>query len=168
VIAVYSDGSSSGRSSKPGGYGFIIVRKTLGAPDEELAWGYGGSPRTTNNLMEMQGAIMGLRKVLELGLHKSERVELVSDSQYTLGIASGGYSPSSNVEEATALQELAKEVGCGFRWVRGHAGERYNEGCDELAKAGKLEHTPKEVLDKKAAKDARRAVKALTSSVQGE
>ena len=127
---------------------------------EELAWGYGGSPATTNNLMEMEGATQGLLKALELKLvGAGEPVELVSDSQYTLGIASGGYSPSKNLEEANRLTELAKKVGCRFRWVRGHTGEPFNEACDELASLGKRENTPKHVLDREEAKRAKRAAK---------
>lgn len=160
MLSIYSDGSSSGGSGKAGGYGFVLVRGAKSDHPEELAWGYGGSPATTNNLMEMEGAIQGLMKALELGLPGTgEPIELVSDSQYTLGIASGGYSPSSNLEEAARLVDLAKRVGCRFRWVRGHAGEPFNEACDQLAKLGKTENTPPEVLARQEAKREKRAAK---------
>lgn len=137
MISIYADGSSSGGSNKPGGYGFVIVRG-----QEVLAWSYGGSPSTTNNLMETEGAIQGLEAALELKLHEgSEMIELVSDSQYTLGIASGGYSPQKNLDQAQKLVQLAQQVKCRFRWVKGHAGDQFNEHCDRLAKQGKLENT---------------------------
>lgn len=143
MISVYSDGSSTGRSDGPGGYGYVIVRKHQDPKDDEyIAWSYGGSPKTTNNLMEIEGAIQGLTALIELGLAEtSETCELVSDSQYTLGLASGSFSPSKNIERATCLKRLADVSGVRFRWVKGHKGEIYNEICDSLAKHGKIENT---------------------------
>jgi ribonuclease HI len=164
VISIYCDGSSSGGSKKPGGYGYVIVTTMTGMPPVEIAWGYGGSPATTNNLMEMEGAIQGLLKALEMGLHEwPQPIELVSDSQYTLGIASGGYNASTNLEEAARLRDLALKVKCRFRWVRGHQGEVFNEACDELAKLGKTENTPADVLEKRAARESRRAARRKAS-----
>ncbi len=167
MISIYADGSSSGRLGGAGGYGWVIVRTWLeeGVEKEEtLAWSYGGSPQTTNNLMEMEGAIQGLEAALELKLHeRREQLELVSDSQYTLGMASGTYTATKNFNETARLADLAKQVGVRFRWVRGHIGNKYNEICDQLAKQGKTEHTAPEVLAKKAAKKARSKKKALSS-----
>jgi ribonuclease HI len=139
MISIYSDGSSSGRLGGAGGYGWVIVKN-----DQVLAWSYGGSPLTTNNLMEMEGAIQGLEAVLELGLNGSnEPLELVSDSRYCLGMASGEYTATKNFAETAKLHELAKKVGCRFRWVPGHQGNKYNEICDQLAKQGKIENRNK-------------------------
>lgn len=160
MISIYTDGSSSGGRDKPGGYGWAIVQNK-----QVMAWSYGGSPSTTNNLMEMEGAIQGLEAVLELGLHEGYGpLELVSDSQYTLGIASGGYSASTNLEEAKRLRELAQKAKCRFRWVRGHQGEEHNELCDQLAKQGKLENTPADVLAKRAAKRGKKTKQASEQS----
>jgi ribonuclease HI len=159
VISIYADGSSTGRSGGPGGYGWVIVQ------DETtiLAWCYGGSPSTTNNLMEMEGAAEGLEAALDLGLHKVPGlIELVSDSQYTLGMASGTYSASKNLEQVDRLRTLAQKVGCRFRWVRGHNGNQFNEVCDQLAKQGKDENTPAKVLARAARKKAKRGVKRST------
>jgi ribonuclease HI len=134
VISVYSDGSSTGRANRPGGYGWVIVKD-----QEVLLWGYGGSPRTTNNVMELEGAIQGLRALMKMGA--GDVVELVSDSQYTLGLATGKYSPSSNVDQAIQLRELFKSTGARGRWVRGHNGDNFNEYCDQLAKQGKKENS---------------------------
>jgi ribonuclease HI len=101
--------------------------------------------------MEIQGVIAGLSVAIEMGLHEGD-IEVVSDSQYTLGIGNGSYSPTKNLEEAARLRALVRQAGAATRWVRGHAGERWNEVCDELAKQGKIEHTPASVLAKQARK----------------
>ena len=136
MISVYSDGSSTGRSNKPGGWAYVIVKD-----DEQLHSAHGGDPKTTNNCMELQGAIEGLKALLANNLVGTEPVELVSDSQYVLGLASGDYKPKKNVALACELRRLAIKTGVTMRWVRGHMGDTYNEMCDVLAKKGKEENT---------------------------
>jgi len=137
MISVYSDGSSTGRNNKPGGYGFVVVEEGV-----VLTWSFGGSARTTNNLMEMEGAIRGLEAVLAMGLVQPwKAIELVSDSKYTLGMASGSYSPTKNLDSVARLRDAAVKTGCRLRWVHGHRGDTYNEMCDRLAKLGKSLHT---------------------------
>lgn len=126
MISVYSDGSSHARGGLPGGWGFVIVRD--GA--DVLAAGGGNDPSTTNNVMEMTGALRGLLAAQALGL---SGVELVSDSKYVLGMASGAYSPSTNHDLAAALKKTAREVSASFRWVKGHSGDRWNERVDSIA-----------------------------------
>jgi ribonuclease HI len=134
VISVYSDGSSSGRSDRPGGWSWIIL-----VDGEPFKMDAGGDPSTTNNRMELKGALEGLRYLkersrLDLSVH---RVELVSDSEYTLGIAAGSYTPTANLDLAEPLRHLAKELGLRARWVKGHDKEQWNERCDYFAKAEK-------------------------------
>lgn len=164
MISVYADGSSSGGSNKPGGYGWVLVRD-----EQVLLWGYGGSPATTNNLMEAEGAICGLEALMASGLRRHEEtVELVSDSQYTLGIASGAYAPSKNLDQAQRLKLLAQQAQVQrFRWVRGHNGDTFNEKCDQLARVGKEENTPAHLRKPKpqrnvARKERRRKIKDAT------
>ena len=109
---------------------------------EVLLWGYGGSPATSNNLMELQGGICGLEALFETGLYPGDAVELVSDSQYVLGMVTGAYHPTTNLEIVNKLRELAARIpGLVCRWVRGHQGEKWNEACDHLAGLGKQENT---------------------------
>ena len=158
MISVYSDGSSSGRSNQPGGYGWVVL-----LDGEPVRAGYGGDPSTTNNRMEMQGAISGLEAIRALfggadrqasvaaykprPSHDGDRlVELVSDSQYTLYVANGRFSPTKNLDLAAKLRHLYQTLGVQGRWVRGHSGDVWNERADSLAKMGKLE-AQKEALD---------------------
>jgi len=134
ILSVYSDGASHGRKNLPGGYGFVIVRDGL-----VIRCGYGGHPKTSNNLMELQGAIEGLKVVIAEDLAGDDLVELVSDSTYVLGNAQGIYAPVANFAECTLLRELASQLRATTRWVKGHAGELWNERCDSLARRGKVE-----------------------------
>jgi ribonuclease HI len=111
--------------------------------DEILLWGFGGTPCTSNNLMELEGACCGLEAVLSVQLKKGETIELVSDSRYTLGMASRAYSANTNLKMVARLQALVGKLGSlHLRWVKGHSGNKYNEKCDELATLGKIENTP--------------------------
>lgn len=159
MISVYCDGSSGAGGGKPTGWAWVIVRDEV----EVVAAGYGGFASGTNNQAELTGAIEGMKALLILRhrgiLPKTELAELVSDSQYTLGTACGAYNASSNIELAGIAVKLAVTAGitcrtphfhksnnynhkCGFRWVRGHTGNTWNERCDSLAGRGKWEHTP--------------------------
>ena len=136
MISVYADGSSTGRSNKPGGWSYIIVKDGLVLTED-----HGGDAKTTNNRMELLGAIEGLRALIQHQTIPPEAVELVSDSQYTLGMASGEYHPKKNIDLATELRRLAIKTDAKTRWVRGHSKDAYNEQCDTLAKQGKEENT---------------------------
>lgn len=155
MISIYADGSSGAGGGKAGGYGYVIVRDAHTPQEQELAFGFGGSPSTTNNLMETEGAIQGILRFMEMGLQGP--LELVSDSQYTLGIASGEYTPKKNLEQAAKLRTLAHDIGLKTRWVRGHQGEKWNEACDQLANIGKLESMSPEQRAKQEAKKAKKS-----------
>jgi ribonuclease HI len=160
VIEVFSDGSSSGTKDcrreivdgarvwlGPGGYGWVLAR------DGVLTFsGWGGHPETTNNVMEMTGAILGLEAAD--GIWTGEPVVLISDSQYVLGIASGAMHPTKNKDLSNRLRILAKKFRLQTRWVRGHLYKKgksfaeqprdvlLNERCDQLAKMGKEANVP--------------------------
>lgn len=137
MISVFSDGASGARRDCPGGYGWIVVKNNC-----VLAWGYGGSKCTTNNRMELEGAIQGLRAVMELQLVGTSKLELVCDSRYVLGIANGTSNPSKNVDLAQQIRDLAISTRVNrFRWVRGHGNDIWNNRCDLLAAFGKKEHS---------------------------
>jgi ribonuclease HI len=131
MIEVWSDGSSTGRSNREGGWGFLVLKDS-----KYLAHGYGGSRSTTNNKMEMKGAIQGLWWCADNNL-KGIPIVLVSDSQYVLGTASGIYVAKKNLELTEELQVLSKYLKIEIRWCKGHSGVRANEFVDKLAGRGK-------------------------------
>jgi ribonuclease HI len=151
VISVYADGSSHAKGGKPGGWAFVVTRG-----EEPLVAGSGAYPSTTNNVMELMAATQGLGAVLRHGWQVSESVELVSDSQYALGIANGTYTPTKNLELAQFLRRLSLVTGASTRWVRGHTGDTWNERCDSLAHDAKQTLVPERVKKKQAARKAKK------------
>ena len=70
AVSIYSDGACSGNPG-PGGWGTILI---YGSQEKELS---GHDPDTTNNRMELLGAIRGLE-----ALNQPCQVTLYSDSAY--------------------------------------------------------------------------------------
>ncbi len=143
-VQLFSDGACRGNPG-PGGWAYILRHPGSGSEKEAS----GGSPRTTNNQMELQAVIEGLR-----ALKKRARVEVVTDSSYVAKGAhewlpgwkrngwrrreKNAWKPVKNVEQWQALDELLAFHDVRFTHVRGHAGHPENERCDELAVAAAL------------------------------
>ncbi len=132
MISCYCDGSSASSGGKPGGWAFVLVLQ-----NRPLVTDAGGDLTTSNNAMELTAAIRGLQCAQRLA--RPEPLELVSDSQYALGMASGDFSPSKNLELVAELRSLVLALRPRLRWVRGHNGDRWNEVVDRLAKHAKVQ-----------------------------
>ena len=140
-VEIYSDGSARGNPDGPGGYGTIIryVDTKGEVHEKEISAGY---DKTTNNRMELMGAIAGLE-----ALNKPCDVEMFSDSKYVIsafnehwidgwlkkGWKTAGNKPVKNVELWKRLLKAAEPHGIRWNWVKGHAGHSENERCDQLA-----------------------------------
>ena len=131
-IEVYSDGSGNTFDSD-GGWGFVMVID--GVKKKE---GSGYLTKATNNVAELTAAIQGLKYVdayIQAAQLTSYEVTLISDSQLTLGYASGLYKCKAihlgplNIE----IKGLYNKLNANTRWVKGHNGDEYNERCDVLA-----------------------------------
>lgn len=136
-VTIYTDGGCSPNPG-PGGYGVVLL---YGSHRRELSGGY---RRTTNNRMELLGAIRALQ-----ALKEPCEVQLWSDSQYVVnGIMKGwarrwrsnGWRRSDkgtaeNHDLWEQLLALCEKHSVRFEWLRGHAGHPENERCDELAGA---------------------------------
>lgn len=134
-VYLYTDGACSGNPG-PGGYGAILV---YGKTEKELS---GGDGQTTNNRMELMGAIVGLE-----ALKEPCRVILTSDSRYLVDAIEKGWlaswqkrgwkkadgKPALNVDLWQRLQKQLDRHEVTFCWIRGHNGHPYNERCDRLA-----------------------------------
>ncbi|QIL84916.1 ribonuclease HI [Vibrio sp. HDW18] len=134
-VEIFTDGSCLGNPG-PGGYGVVMRYKQI---EKTLAGGY---RLTTNNRMEMLAAIMALQ-----ALREPCRVILTTDSQYVRqgitqwihnwklrGWKTADKKPVKNADLWQALDRETSRHQVEWRWVKGHAGHRENEMCDELAR----------------------------------
>src|SRR5436853_5626343 len=71
---VFTDGAAKGNPG-PGGWGAIVV-----TPEQHVTELGGGSPHTTNNKMELSGAISGLERVAD----HPDPVAIYTDSTYVI------------------------------------------------------------------------------------
>ena len=105
---------------------------------------YGAEPQTTNNRMELQAAIEGLK-----ALREPCAVSVTTDSVYVRngittwlanwkkkGWKTAGRQPVKNVDLWQALDELNQRHQVEWHWVKGHSGHRENEIADQLANRG--------------------------------
>jgi ribonuclease HI len=134
-IVVYTDGGCVGNPG-PGGYGAVIFD---GERRSELAQGF---RLTTNNRMELMACIAALGT-----LKATADVVLHSDSRYVVNGISKGWArkwrangwmrtkseAAQNCDLWSRLLDLCGEHRVRFVWVHGHAGNRENERCDQLA-----------------------------------
>ena len=140
-VRLFTDGACRGNPG-PGGWAYILKHPASGSEKEAA----GGEPLTTNNQMELQAVIEGLR-----ALKQRSQVEVVTDSSY---VAKGSsewlpkwkangwrrreqnrWKPVLNVDRWQQLDALLAQHNVRFTLVRGHAGHPENERCDELAVA---------------------------------
>lgn len=139
MVEIFSDGACSGNPG-PGGYGTIL---RYNGTVKELS---GYAPETTNNRMELLGAIAGLEE-----LTRSCKVRLTTDSEYVKkgitewieawirrGWKTAGKKPVANRDLWERLHQLNEKHDVEWVWVRGHTGHPENERCDELARAAIL------------------------------
>jgi len=140
-VKIFTDGACKGNPG-PGGWA-CILRHPASGKERELS---GGERETTNNRMELQAVIEGLKS-----LTRRTRVEVVTDSTYVAqgcqkwmhGWKKNGwqrkegkrFKPVLNVEHWQQLDQLIPKHEVTFTVVKGHSGHAENERCDELAVA---------------------------------
>ena len=136
-VIIHTDGACSGNPG-PGGWGAILA---FGDHVKEMK---GGEPHTTNNRMELMGAISALE-----ALKRPCRVDLHTDSQYLRdgimkwihgwkrnGWRTADKKPVKNVDLWQRLDAALAQHHVNWHWVKGHAGHAENERADELAREG--------------------------------
>ena len=132
---IYTDGACSGNPG-PGGWGSVILSEKKS--ETRIS---GKEENTTNNRMELMAPIMALRKI-----KKSSKITIYTDSTYlkngiTIWIKSwekndwqsANKKPIKNKDLWVTLNELSKKYSIDWKWVKSHAGNKYNEIADRLA-----------------------------------
>lgn len=134
-VEIYTDGACTGNPGK-GGFGAVLI---YNGNEKRISRGY---RKTTNNRMELLAAIESLRLLKE-----PCNVELYSDSKYLTDAINKKWleswqkndwkksdkKPVLNTDLWAQLLEMIDKHSVNFVWVKGHAGNKYNEICDTLA-----------------------------------
>ena len=137
TVAIFTDGACSGNPG-PGGWGALL---RFGAVEKEMS---GGEGHTTNNRMELMGAIAALE-----ALKRPALVRLHTDSMYLRdgitkwlpGWKSRGWltaekKPVKNVDLWQRLEAAAAPHKIEWLWVKGHSDHPENDRVDALARDG--------------------------------
>ena len=134
-IDIFTDGGCEPNPGA-GGYGVILVHP------KKRAEASGGFRLTTNNRLEIFAVSAGL-ELLKMPCE----VTVYSDSKYVVDAMAEGWAANwklkgwwrTKTEKAAnsdlwdRLLQLCEVHKVRFKWVKGHAGHRENERCDQLA-----------------------------------
>ena len=138
TTVAYTDGACKGNPGA-GGWGAHLIFSDGSTQDL-----YGGDTETTNNRMELMGAIQALT-------HSSheQKLEIWTDSSYVQkgitewiegwkkkGWKTASKKPVANQDLWQQLDKLCQQRDVDWHWVKGHAGHAGNEKADELANLG--------------------------------
>ena len=132
---IYTDGACSGNPG-PGGWGAVIFDN-----DNKQKNISGSEENTTNNRMELSAAIMALEEV-----NKNSEITIYTDSSYVKngisewvlkwrenGWKNSNKEPVKNKDLWEKLDNLCEQNTINWKWVKGHASNKYNNLADELA-----------------------------------
>jgi ribonuclease HI len=121
-----------------GGWGFVLFHH-----DQQILEAFGGDKKTTNNRMELQAVIEAIAST-----PPNEPLWINSDSMYVVngyrdwicGWVKKEWEDVKNPDLWQQLWEVKKTrpQRVHIQWVKGHAGNEWNEYADALAEAGRL------------------------------
>jgi ribonuclease HI len=134
-LAIYTDGACSGNPGA-GGWGVVMI---YGSQIKELS---GFESDTTNNRMELTAVISGLAAI-----KKKTPTAVYTDSKYIVDAINKGWLRNwiknnwknsqkkevANQDLWRQLLELTAKHKPRYIWVKGHADNKYNNRCDDLA-----------------------------------
>ena len=125
AIQVYADGACSGNPG-PAGIGVVV----LGSEGRVEISEYIG--KGTNNIAELTAILRALTETAGSGLP----LVIHTDSSYSIGVLQKGWKAKANQELVAELREVLRgRRGTRLVYVPGHAGVRWNERADSLARA---------------------------------
>ena len=147
-IIAYTDGACSGNPG-PGGWGlYLKAENEKGEILKENKF-YGNEVHTTNNRMELIGAIKAMEK---LNQNNGVSLTIRTDSNYVRkGITEwlsswkknnwrkSDKKPVENKDLWERLDKIVSKHSVNWEWVKGHSGEPGNEIADALARKGRDE-----------------------------
>ncbi len=137
IVEIFTDGACKGNPGV-GGWGALLRAK---GKEREM---YGGEAHTTNNRMELMGAIAALEvlsRPCHIKLHTDSKYVQQGITEWVHGWKQKGWKTSSkqpvkNEDLWRRLDEAAARHTIEWVWVKGHAGHAENERADQLANRG--------------------------------
>lgn len=138
-VTIHTDGACSGNPG-PGGWGAVLQ---YNGHAKDLC---GGEAETTNNRMELTAAIQALNS-----LKRACQIDMYTDSKYVKdglttwihnwkrnGWKTAAKKPVKNADLWKDLDEAVQRHDIKWHWVKGHAGDEWNERADDLANEGMM------------------------------
>ena len=144
---VFTDGAAKGNPG-PGGWGAIVVTR-----DQRVTELGGGAPHTTNNRMELSGAIAALQHVANepgsVAIYTDSTYLILGITQWMWGWRKRGWKTAQggDVLNRDLWEQLSSLVGTRARgdvdwhWVRGHVWTPGNERADQISVAFALQQS---------------------------
>lgn len=130
-LIIYTDGAALGNPGK-GGYGIVML---WGKARKEISQAY---EHTTNNRMELMAVIVALESIKKNGI----KIHVHTDSKYVCDAIEKkwifkwqktNWKNKKNVDLWKRFMLVYRQHEVKFHWVKGHAGIKENEVCDQLA-----------------------------------
>ena len=130
-ITIYTDGAARGNPG-PGGYGVVMMS---GVHRKELSEGF---RLTTNNRMELLAVIVALEQLK----NENSQVAVYTDSKYVVDAVTQGwlfdwekkrFNKKKNPDLWIRFLTVYRKHKVTFHWIKGHANNKENERCDQLA-----------------------------------
>lgn len=135
MIQIFCDGACS-KNPGPGGWAAILISSN----SEVISSVSGHEKHTTNNRMELIGAIEGISEAAKI----SVEMTVFTDSTYVKdGITKWIFAwrksnwkngKIKNIDLWMKLSNLTMKYKVKWEWVRGHSGNKYNEMADQIAR----------------------------------
>jgi ribonuclease HI len=134
-VDIWTDGACSGNPG-PGGWGAVL---RYGDSEKELS---GGEAATTNNRMELMGAIAALEALkgeVKVTLHTDSKYVMDGVTKWIHGWKKNGWKtadrkPVKNEDLWKRLDVAREKHDVTWKWVKGHADDVMNNRADELAR----------------------------------
>lgn len=137
-MVIYTDGGCKGNPG-PGGWAFLLFYQG------QRCEASGAFESTTNNQMELTAVIKALEQANRLDPSAVLPAVIHTDSQYVKngitdwiskwkqnGWKTANRAPVKNRDLWMRLDELNGRRSVSWQWVRGHAGNPFNEACDSM------------------------------------
>jgi ribonuclease HI len=134
---VFTDGSANPNPG-PGGWGAVYV-----VDGEVVAESHGHAAHTTNNRMELQALLAGIELVPEgtpAVVYSDSNLVVRTVTEWAAGWEARGWKRKTGAVENLDLvrplyERLRQRPELDVRWIKAHAGNRWNEYADSLATA---------------------------------